>query len=174
MSQGVWHCNVWKISSVICFFLQDMYENFCTIILPETKKLINCCEDSITMVIKEFNGLLQVIDFEGLTDLESHLLQQIENIKNDLEVDGSVLKLVSSLRDRYQIVLSGGSGEGTGSTNTLTSGHMLLMAFDGLFVRLHADYTAMMEVHQRSIFQTRWGTVDVMVKSKESQVSGNT
>ena len=80
------------------------------------------------------------------------------------QVDGSVLEQVHRIRDSYRQFLKG--------TSNLTAGHMLLMAYDGLFVRLHGDQAAMLEVKQNITTKyPAWSNVDVLQEAVGNQVS---
>ena len=85
-----------------------------------------------------------------------------------VQVDQEPVSTAKRLRQRFLELLQGEAVNE--EAMNLTPGQMLLMGFNGLFTRLDADFTAMLEATGTLDLPDTWRKVDVIREARGLQV----
>ncbi|CAH1794898.1 unnamed protein product [Owenia fusiformis] len=146
--------------------LQELNSNFRNIILPETLKTIQAEDPTVISSLESLAAIVNNCD-TPLNDVVSQLELQLRNTILGMETDLGVMTLVKKLQADFNYLLQGHDPE----YNELTSGQMLLMGFNGLFTRLDADFSDMLEAISSIDVPDIWRKVDVIQEAKSLQLS---
>lgn len=80
------------------------------------------------------------------------------------QTDEEVVQTVKMMRSKFDGLLQGSN------TADLSPGQMLLMGFNGLFTRLDADFTSMLDATAQLDVPDCWSKIDVVKEARSMQV----
>lgn len=153
--------NCVRISNNIYRGLQELYFNFHTIILPESMKKIQSEDDSLRQIITDLNDLLKGVGM-SIPEMTSQLVKMIPCLLMQMEIGtfyDFVLERVSTLKTGFLALINGQS-------ETLTSGKMLLMGFNGLFEKLTMEWNDLINALGSINLPNSWKKVDQVKGAK--------
>ncbi|KAL4241086.1 Serine/threonine-protein kinase smg1 [Mactra antiquata] len=149
--------------------LQDLNVNFRTIILPEALKIIQGQDPSVFSVLSQLENILSETGLpldSIISQLEVLHRNAVMGIKTE---NNELLAIVNGIRQHFLLLLEGGNG-----SQELTPGQMLLMGFNGLFIRLDDKFSALLECVDMLQVPDIWKKVDVIREAKSLQLSSFT
>ena len=114
------------------------------------------------MKLSESEVIICVLKYENVAIKISHLT-------SSHQVDQEPVSMVKRLRHLFNELLQGEAIND--EAINLTSGQMLLMGFNGLFTRLDADFSAMLDATAALDLPDTWRKVDVIREARGLQVS---
>eukprot|EP00106_Octopus_bimaculoides_P021655 XP_014789097.1 PREDICTED: serine/threonine-protein kinase SMG1-like isoform X1 [Octopus bimaculoides] len=150
--------------------LHELNVNFRSIIIPEALKTIQAEEESVCIALKSLNEMITDAGcpLEQLVHqveiLHRNKVMGIENTNTD------ILEVVLKLENRFKELLKTADTEPV----DLSPGQMLLMAFNGLFVKLETEFAGFLEIMEGMEITDSWKKVDMIKEAKSFQLSSFT
>ncbi|KAK9892622.1 hypothetical protein WA026_021000 [Henosepilachna vigintioctopunctata] len=153
--------NCVRISNNIYKGLQELYFNFHTIILPESMKKLQSEDLSLLQIMSELNKLLLSVGI-SVPDMIVQMVKILPCLLMQMEISPSfdfVLERVAKLKTGFLSLING-------QTETLTSGRMLLMGFNGLFEKLTMEWNNLTNSLSSINLPNSWKKIDQVKDAK--------
>lgn len=150
--------------------LHELNVNFRNIIIPEALKTIQAREESVHVALKSLHEMILNVSC-SLDQLSSQLEILHRNVVMGIENNSTdAQNIVHKLQNQFNDLLKIPDAEPT----DLSPGQMLLMAFNGLFIKLETEFSGLMEATELVDVADNWRNVDLIKEAKSYQLSSFT
>uniref|UniRef100_A0A667Z9R8 non-specific serine/threonine protein kinase n=1 Tax=Myripristis murdjan TaxID=586833 RepID=A0A667Z9R8_9TELE len=157
------------LANAVYTCLQELNTNFRQIIFPEALRCMLKGEPTLEAMLAELEQLVEQssdgLDLQGLVEN----LQAATGLEHDTH--NHCLHITRMLRAQYSELIQPRSMDGPGQdTPKMSSGQMLLVAFDGMFAQLETAFGQLTEKLSSLEVPLAWRKVDVLREARATQL----